>query len=325
MRIQDLHVLPKFRDGWSYLYVEHCKIDQEAKAIALHDKEGRVPVPCASLALLMLGPGTSVTHEAVKVLADCGCLVAWCGESGIRFYAQGMGENRASDKLLRQAKLCSEPDLRLQVVFKMYRMRFDELLPDDLTLQQIRGKEGIRVRETYARMSRETGVEWKGRSYDRSNWHSADPVNRALSAANSCLYGICHAAIVSAGYSPGLGFIHTGKQLSFVYDIADLYKVETTIPVAFRVAAKLTGNMEREARLACRDIFEETRLLARIVDDIEQVLAVPGAETTSMTMDLNADAALPGGLWDPETGEIVGGTNYGDPEREVSADGRNDP
>lgn len=323
--MRDLHELPKFRDGWSYLYVEHCKIDQEARAIALHDAEGKTPVPCAALALLMLGPGTSITHEAVKALADNGCLVAWCGENGIRFYAQGMGENRSAEKLLSQALLCSNPEYRLQVVLRMYEGRFGETLPAGITLQQVRGREGARVRETYAAMSRETGVEWKGRFYDRNNWQQADPVNRALSAANSCLYGICHAAIVSAGYSPGLGFIHTGKQLSFVYDIADMYKTETTIPVAFRTAAKSSSNVEREARLACRDIFEETRLLARIVDDIEHLLDVPGIKTMPAEADLDSDPASPGYIWDPETGEVLGGVNFSEAQEEVAADGRNDP
>ncbi|MDQ2787636.1 MAG: type I-E CRISPR-associated endonuclease Cas1, partial [Chloroflexota bacterium] len=98
----DLHLLPKIRDGWSYLYVEHAKIEQEAKGIAIYDTNGKVPVPCASLALLMLGPGTSVSHAAIRALADNGCLVVWAGEEGVRFYAQGMGETRSAARLLRQ-------------------------------------------------------------------------------------------------------------------------------------------------------------------------------------------------------------------------------
>lgn len=322
--MRDLHELPKFRDGWSYLYVEHCKVDQDDKAIALHDEDGKTPVPCAALALLMLGPGTRITHAAIRVLAECGCLVVWCGENGIRFYAQGMGESRSADKLLHQARLCSDPALRLQVVMRMYRMRFEEPLPDDLTLQQIRGREGVRVRDAYARFSRETGVPWKGRSYDRNAWKEADPVNRALSAANSCLYGVCHAAIVSAGYSPGLGFVHTGKQLSFVYDVADLYKAETTIPVAFRVAAQSTSNIERDARLACRDIFEERRILARIIDDLQTILDIPCDEPAGES-DFDEDMAAPGGFWDPEGGVIKGGVNYGEATEEVAIRGGDDP
>ncbi|MBI2323195.1 MAG: type I-E CRISPR-associated endonuclease Cas1, partial [Chloroflexi bacterium] len=218
--MRDLHLLPKVRDSWSYLYVEHCRIDQEGKAIAMHDARGRVAVPCATLTLLMLGPGTSITHAAVRALAENGCLVVWAGEEGVRLYAQGMGETRSARNLLRQARLWADTASRLQVVERMYRMRFREALGRNLTLRQIRGKEGIRVREAYAQASRASGIPWRGRVFDRGNWRAADPVNRALSTANSCLYGVCHAAIVSAGYSPALGFIHTGKMLSFVYDIA---------------------------------------------------------------------------------------------------------
>lgn len=323
--MRDLHELPKLRDGLSYLYVERCKIDQDAKAIAIEDPDGKTPIPCAALALLMLGPGTSITHAAIHSLADNGCLVAWCGEQGTRFYALGMGESRDASRLLRQAWLCSDPTLRLQVVLRMYRIRFNDPLPEGLTLQQIRGKEGIRVREAYAKASLETGVPWSGRSYKGDDWNNADPVNKALSAGNACLYGLCHAAIVSLGYSPGLGFVHTGKLLSFVYDVADLYKVEITIPTAFKVAAKGSGNVEREVRQACRDMFRQTRLLERVVDDIERVLDLKGLDLPQKTMDYDGDQALPSGIWDPESGTVSGGVNYGEVTVEgVDMNGGND-
>lgn len=310
--MKDLHVLPKVRDSWSYLYVEHCRIDQEDKAIAVHDAGGKVPVPCATLTLLLLGPGTTITHAAIRALADNGCSVLWAGEQGVRCYAQGLGETRSAQHLLRQARLCVDPALHLRVVRRMYEVRFPDPLDPGLTLQQIRGKEGIRVRESYARASRETGVAWQGRSYQRADWQASDPVNRALSAANSCLYGVCHAAIVSAGYSPALGFIHTGKMLSFVYDIADLYKAETTIPAAFRAVAEGGGNPEGRVRRQCRDLFHERRLLARIVEDIDRVLAVEEAGAPSPGADYDADEALPGGLWDPDRGAVPGGVNQAD-------------
>ncbi|MEW6230193.1 MAG: type I-E CRISPR-associated endonuclease Cas1e [Bacillota bacterium] len=309
----DLHLLPKFRDGLSFLYVEHCKVDQDKKGIAIHDARGKVPVPCASLALLMLGPGTTVTHAAIRSLAENGCLVAWCGEGAVRFYAQGLGETRKARNLLKQARLVSEPGLRLRVVRRLYQMRFPEPLPESLSLREIRGKEGVRVRQAYAKASRETGVEWKGRFYNRDRWHSTDPVNRALSVANSCLYGVCHAGIISAGYSPALGFIHTGKMLSFVYDVADLYKTELSIPIAFRAAAESTPDLEGRVRRLCRDAFTETSLLARIPADIERALAWEGlGDGPEPGEDVDADAAAPGGLWDPDGGEVPGGTSYGE-------------
>jgi CRISPR-associated protein Cas1 len=314
--MHDLHMLPKVRDSWSYLYVEHCRIDQEDRAIALHDANGKTPVPCASLALLMVGPGTTMTHAAIRVLAETGCTVLWVGERGVRCYAQGLGETRSSHNLLRQVRLWSDPALHLRVVRLMYAMRFTEPLDHDLTLQQIRGKEGIRVREAYARASREYGVEWHGRAYNRQDWAMSDPVNRALSAANSCLYGVCHAAILSAGYSPALGFVHTGRQLSFVYDIADLYKVDLTIPAAFAAVADGTRLLETSVRWKCRDLFHEKRLLARIVDDIASLLGIEDADvaTEEDTRRVDEDMALPGDIWDP-TGEVDGGVNYGEVEQ----------
>ncbi|MHB1007510.1 MAG: type I-E CRISPR-associated endonuclease Cas1e [Chloroflexota bacterium] len=309
----DLHLLPKVRDSWSYLYVEHCKIDQEDKAIAIHDDKGVVPVPCAALSVLMLGPGTTIPHAAVRAQAENGCLAFWTGEEGVRFYAQGLGETRSARNLLRQARLWADPKLHLDVVLRMYSLRFGELLDESLNLRQIRGKEGMRVRAGYAEASRRSGVPWNGRTYQRDLWGRADPVNRALSAANSCLYGICHAAIVSAGYSPALGFIHTGKMLSFVYDVADLYKMELSVPVAFAETAKGGKDLERRVRLGCRDAFKEQRLLQRVVSDIEVVLGKGEGESEE---EYAADAAAPGGLWDPEEGAVAGGVN-----REAEAGG----
>lgn len=307
MRIKDLHLLPKFSDGWSYLYVEHCRIDQEAQAIAIHDEAGKVPVPCANLALLMLGPGVSITHAAVSVLADHGCLVAWCGEEGVRFYAVGMGETRSAANFLHQARMWADADVRMQVVRRLYQLRFSEKFDPELSVRQIRGMEGVRVRDAYARAARETGVPWAGRSYRRDKWSDADPVNRALSVANACLYGICHAAIVSAGFSPALGFIHTGKMLSFVYDVADLYKAECTIPVAFRAAAGNQENLERQVRMTCRDQFVATRILKRIVSDVQTALMLPKQGAACDGAPFDQDAATPGSLWDPVEGEVEGG------------------
>lgn len=296
--MQDLHILPKIRDGLSFVYLEHGKIERTQHAVEFFDAQGgRTLVPTAALAVLMLGPGTSITHEAIKVLAEHGSLVVWCGEQGVRFYAQGMGETRKAYHLLKQAELASDPAKRIQVVLRMYRYRFGESLHPELSLEQIRGLEGVRVREAYARASREYGVAWTGRRYDRGNWGAADPINRALSTANACLNGLCHAAIVSAGYSPALGFIHTGKQLSFVYDIADLYKVEITVPLAFRVVAESKEHLETRVRRACRDTFREKRLLDRIVPDIDAVLGITPQDVMA-GQEADQDPARPEPLWD---------------------------
>lgn len=295
--MQDLHGLPRLRDSLSYLYVEHAVIEQAGHAIELWKKEGRTLVPAASLCVLMMGPGTKITHAAVKVLADNGCSMLWTGEEMVKFYAQGLGETRKAYHLLKQAEIACNPIKHTRVCIRMYQKRFEETLDPSLTLPQIRGFEGVRVRRAYKVASEKYGVQWHGRLYDRSNWGSSDPINRALSAANATLNSICHAAIVSGGYSTAIGFVHTGKQLSFVYDVADLYKADLTIPLAFSIVAESKENIERRARMACREKFREVKLLERILPDIDDILEVP-PEPINESMDMDADPALPADLWD---------------------------
>ena len=295
--MRDLHELPKLRDSLSYLYLEQVRVQQKYKAVEAIDKEGRTMIPVAALSVLMLGPGTAITHAAIKALADNGCLLVWCGEDGMRCYAQGGGETRKAYHLLRQAELVSDAQKRLEVVKRMYRYRFgEEELDHDLNLFQLRGKEGARVRKAYAEASRTHGVPWHGRRYDRGRWGSGDPVNRALSAANALLNGLCHAGIVSGGYSPALGFIHTGKQLSFVYDVADLYKTEVTIPLAFRLAAESEERIGPRVREACREAFREYQLLKRILPDIDHLLDLSD-ETLAAGAEADSDPARPEPLW----------------------------
>lgn len=308
---RDLHLLPKTRDGLSFLYVEHAAIEQEDRAIAAVDVNGRVPIPCASLSLLVLGPGTTITHAAIRALAANGCLVAWSGEQAVRFYAAGTGETRSARNAERQARAWADPASRLRVVRAMYARRFEGPLASDLTIQQIRGMEGIRVRDTYAALSRATGVEWNGRAYRRGTWGAADPINRALSASNSALYGVVHAAVVASGHLPSLGFIHSGKQLSFVYDIADLYKTETSFPAAFITVAEGAHDLDGRVRRRCRDLFHEQRLLARVVPDIERMMSASGQPDDLVAAE-DVDALdAPGPLWDPDVGTVEGGVDHG--------------
>jgi len=272
--VRTLYELPRFRDRWSYLYLEMGRLDVDADGLSFHQGNRVVPVPIDQLAVVMLGPGTTVTHAAVKALSRNNCLLAWTGQDGVRLYAASTGGTYSARRLIRQARLVSDENSRLRVAWLMYRFRFKESIPEEVTLQQIRGMEGIRVRKAYAEAAKEYGIEWKGRNYDQNDWSRGDAVNRALSAANACLYGVCHAAMLSAGYSPALGFIHTGKMLSFVYDIADLYKTELTIPIAFSIAAQGPPEMERAVRMECRQAFYEFKLMERILPDITEVLGV---------------------------------------------------
>jgi CRISPR-associated protein Cas1 len=307
--MRNLQELPKLRDSLSYLYLEHGRLEQDRLSVSFVDKNGVTPVPAADLSVLLLGPGTSVTHAAVKALADNGCLLLWTGEDGMRLYAQGSGETRKAYHFLRQAELASNPDKRMAVVRRMYEIRFTETLDPNLSLEQIRGMEGARVRTAYAWASHKFGVPWHGRNYDRHNWSNSDPINRALSVANGLLNGLCHAAIVSGGYSPALGFIHTGKQLSFVYDIADLYKVEITVPAAFWAVSLGVQNLDKHVRQGCREAFKTQRLLNRILPDIDRLLGADDLPADN-SPDPDTDPAAPGMWWGPE-GEVEGGRMEG--------------
>lgn len=320
--ITDLAQLPRVADGWTFLYTEKVRIERADYAIELRDKTGRVPVPTAALSALMLGPGSTITHAAVLVLAESGCSIVWCGENATRFYASGLGETRRSDHLEAQASAWASKSKHMEVVRRLYTMRFPEGLPDGLTIEQIRGHEGVRVREAYAAVAKETGVGWSGRAYRRGDWGSADPVNRALSAANACLYGVCHAAIVATGFSPGLGFVHVGKQLSFVYDIADLYKVEVTVPAAFCAVRDGVDNIESRVRRQCREVFHSSRLLERIVPDIQRVVGLSPEKARLVVhrgeeppVDVEEGLGqVPGALWDEDGSRTEGGRNFGPTE-----------
>lgn len=317
-----MHELPKVKDSLSYIYIEHAKVRQDGHSIAIYNQDGITPVPCATLNLIMLGPGTNITHKAVKNLVENDCLILWCGEEGVRSYAQGLGRTRNAKNIVYQALLSSIPKFRLLVAKKMYILRFEETIPFNISIRQLRGKEGARMRKVYIDNSSRTGIEWKGRYYKRDSWVDTDPINRALSSANSCLYGICHAAIVALGYSPALGFIHTGKQLSFVYDIADLYKSETTVPLAFDIVKEDTKNISRRVRIVCREQFRKNHLLKHIVEDIKSVLDIKELlnpseknllEISELTLkNYDSDDALPGYLWDPKEGFQDGGVNFDD-------------
>lgn len=262
------------KDRVSVLFVEKGNLDVLDGAFVVVDKTGvRTHIPVGGVACLMLEPGTRVSHAAVTLASRVGCLLVWIGDGGVRLYASGQPGGARADRLLYQAKLALDDTARLKIVRKMYAMRFKEEPPERRSVEQLRGIEGVRIRKMYELFAKQYKVEWKSRNYDYNEWGSGDVPNRCLSSSTACLYGICEAAILAAGYAPAIGFIHTGKPQSFVYDIADIFKFETVVPVAFKIAAKKPANPEREVRLACRDIFRQSGLLKHIIPTIEEVLA----------------------------------------------------
>ncbi|MDW7725507.1 MAG: type I-E CRISPR-associated endonuclease Cas1e [Candidatus Methanoperedens sp.] len=275
-------MLPKLKpiaikERISLLFLEKGELDVLDGAFVLVDKNGvRTHIPIGSVACLMLEPGSRVSHAAAALAARVGCLLIWVGEAGVRLYSAGQPGGARSDRLLYQAKLALDEGLRLKVVRRMYEFRFDDDIPNGCNVEQLRGMEGARVKKMYELMAKRYGIEWKGRRYDSREWGSGDIANRCLSSATACLYGVTEAGVLAAGYAPAIGFVHTGKPLSFVYDIADLFKFETVVPVAFSIAAQHPKDPEGMVRRACRDSFRETKLLRNIIPTIEEILAAGG-------------------------------------------------
>ena len=262
------------KERLSMLFIEKGQLDVIDGALVVIDLNGvRTQIPVGSVTCLMLEPGTRVSHAAVSLASRVGCLLVWVGEAGVRVYAAGQPGGARSDRLLYQARLALDDDARLKVIRKMYEVRFGEEPPKRRSIEQLRGIEGARVRRMYELLAQKVGITWKRREYVPEEWDRSDVANRCLSAATSCLYGVTEAAVLAAGYAPAIGFLHTGKPRSFIYDIADLVKFETVVPIAFRVAASGAVDAEREVRLGCRNAFRQSRLLSRLIPLIEEVLA----------------------------------------------------
>ncbi|MCS4490659.1 type I-E CRISPR-associated endonuclease Cas1e [Corynebacterium sp. ES2794-CONJ1] len=299
-------------DRLSFLYLEHCTIAKSSSALTATDENGVIHIPSAALAVLMLGPGTRVTHQAMTTIADSGMSVIWVGEEGVRYYAHGRPIGRNTRLLEAQAKIVSNQRLRLQAARAMYELRFDGEDTSGLTMQQLRGREGARIRRLYRDMSKRYDVPWDRRQYDLHNFSSGDPINVALSAAHTCLYGLVHATIVALGCSPGLGIIHTGHDRSFVYDIADLYKASITIPIAFESVVAMhdlpfsLDDLPTFTRKSCRNAFKQNRLSVKIVEDLKTLL-VP-EEAKSDDDSWFEDQIIQ--LWDDRQQRVAGGTNY---------------
>lgn len=295
--------MPRISDRVTFLYVEHAKINRIDGAITVAESRGIVRIPAAMLGILLLGPGTNISHRAMELLGESGTSIAWVGEHGIRNYAHGRSLAHSSRFLELQAKLVSNTHTRLQVARKMYQMRFGGEDVSSQTMQQLRAKEGARMRKLYRVLSREYGVEWNGRTYDPNNFEDGDPINQALSASNVALYGLVYSAVAAMGMAAGLGFIHTGHDLSFVYDVADLYKAEITIPIAFQVASEYEPgqNVGRISRQRVRDAFVDRKVFGKIVRDIQTLIGIKDDEQL---------VTEPLSLWDNKEGNMKYGINY---------------
>ena len=297
----DLQALGTIKDRITFVYVERCKISRDNGAITVHDEQGTKAIPAAMITTLLLGPGTDISHRAVELIGDAGVTIIWVGEHGVRFYASGRALTNHSTLLLKQAKYVSNEKLHVQVARKMYQLRFPEEDVSTLTMQQLRGRVGRRIRKIYKQQSEKWNVKWNGRNYDPEAYEKGDTVNKSLSAGNACLYGIAHAVICALGCSPGLGFVHVGHELSFVYDIADLYKAEITIPIAFEIASGLIEDVDGETRRKVRDALKNGKILDRMVHDIKWLFSDDFKEEDYQSTLY---------LWDNQEGEKEHGVSY---------------
>ena len=310
-----LAMLPRVADSLSFLYLDMVRVVQDDTGVCAQiqvdaKRTDVVYLPTAALSCLLLGPGVSITTPALATLARHGTSVVCTGAGGVRTYAGVLPDSLTTHWLERQVAAWSDPARRLDVAVRMYAMRFgDEDLPDGVTLAQLRGMEGQRMKALYKILAQQHGIGRFRRNYHPDQWHAQDPVNLALSAANTCLYGIVHAALLALGCSPALGFVHAGTQHAFVYDIADLYKAKTTLPVAF--ALHQSTDPDRDARRRFREDLRLLRLLPCIVRDV-QTLLTPDAEPPDREEEEPSERREVEmvHLWDPAAGILPAGVNY---------------
>ncbi|WP_049573932.1 type I-E CRISPR-associated endonuclease Cas1e [Nocardiopsis sp. SBT366] len=301
-------MLPRIADSLSFLYLDIVRVYQDDTGICAQvetEERGKelVYLPTAALSCVLLGPGTSITARALTAFARHGTTVLISGSGGVRTYSAMVPSSLSTTWLEHQVRAWADDTERLAVAKRMYERRFGPgVVAGDKNVAQLRGMEGQRVRALYRLFAQQYKLARFKRSYDPEDWDEQDPVNRALSSANTCLYGIVHAAVVALGCSPALGFIHSGNQQAFIYDVADLYKAELTIPLAFSLHA--SSNPEQRARVQFREELRLFALLPRIVADI-QLLLRPQADVT--TPDLEEQVV---DLWDPISGSVPGAINH---------------
>lgn len=280
----EINELSKISDRISFLYLEHATINRQDSAIKVTDNRGNVCIPVALISVLLLGPGVDITHRAMELIGTSGTSISWVGEHGVRMYAHGRALNHSSKFLEAQARLFSNTRSHLQVARKMYQMRFPHENVSNLTMQQLRGKEGSRIRKVYRMQSSKTGVEWVKREYKVDDFDSSTPINKALTAAHQALYGLSYSVIVALGASTGLGFVHTGHDLSFVYDFADLYKADYSIPIAFEITQKYKNDPDiaSKTRRRMRDEFVDGKLIKQMVHDLKYLLDIEDTRETGV-------------------------------------------
>ena len=266
--------LPQVKDKYPFIYLERGRLEIDDSSIKWIDATNNVvPLPVATLNALLLGPGTTITHDAVRTAAAANCAVCWVGEDSLLFYAAGFFPTADTRNLKHQIELSADPKRSVEVARRMYARRFPDTDLKDKTLQEMMGMEGNRVRALYQAKAEQYQVGWKGRSFTPGKFEMSDVTNQIITSTNAALYGILCSGVHSMGYSPQVGFIHSGSPLPFVYDLADLYKADLCIDLAFWLTRELAGRYDKhKVAAAFRRRVIEMDLLARLGDDIATML-----------------------------------------------------
>lgn len=268
--------LPQVKDKYPFLYLERGRLEIDDSSVKWIDAEGNVvPLPVATLNALLLGPGTTITHDAVRTTVAANCSICWVGEDSLLFYAAGFLPTADTRNLRLQIELAANPEKSLDVARRMYARRFPDAELEAKSLKEMMGMEGHRVRSLYQQKAEEYQVGWKGRTFTPGKFDLSDVTNQVLTASNAALYGILCSAVHSMGYSPHIGFIHSGSPLPFVYDLADLYKEHLCIDLAFSLTRDLAGRYDKQkVSTAFRQRVIDMDLLAKAAADIPEMLGV---------------------------------------------------
>ncbi|MCX7075383.1 MAG: type I-E CRISPR-associated endonuclease Cas1e [Methylococcales bacterium] len=266
--------LPQVKDKYPFLYLERGRLEIDDSSVKWIDSDANyIRLPIATVNTLLLGPGTSVTHEAIKIIAAANCSICWVGEDSLLFYASGISPTSDTRNFRKQMQIACDDIKSLEVAKRLFARRFPEPDLQDKTLDQLKGMEGFRVRALYEQKAKQYNVGWKGRRYEPGKFEMGDITNQILTSANSALYGILCSAVHSMGYSPHIGFIHSGSPLPFVYDLADLYKEHLCIDLAFAMTLDMAGAYNKhKMSSAFRKRVIDMDLLANIGSDIESIL-----------------------------------------------------
>lgn len=235
---------------------------------------GDYRVPHQAVSMILLGPGSTVSHDALRLMARHGTALCAVGQDGVRCYtAPPLGPDR-SDIARAQALLWADPARRLDIARRMYAWRLGKVLPHrDIAV--LRGIEGARVKESYRLVAERFGISWKGRRYDRRNPTAADAANQALNHAATAVQAAAAIAVTAVAALPQLGFIHEDSDQSFVLDIADLFRESLTLPVAFSVARQARDSFDTIDRLVRQHMGRQLRkqkIIPAMIDRIKLLL-----------------------------------------------------